>query len=88
MQALLILKIRGSKGTIFLVQDSRLGNLVWGLGSSLLEENLHNCDYPPVLGLLPLGVTVLCNHPFYLSHCGSFSVSLIVEDLFSISLFS
>ena len=54
----------------------------------LLEENLYSCDYSPVFGLLPLGVTILCNHPFYLSRCGSFFVSLIVEDLFSISLFS
>lgn len=35
-------------GLVFLVQEAQsLGTLMWGLDSSLLGENLCNCDYLP-----------------------------------------
>ena len=83
-------------GIIFPVQESRLGNPVWGCDSLLLGENLWSCEYPPVCGSLTLnmGFGFIVSTPpthlwFLLSifSCGkSFSASLqvILVDSFSV----
>ena len=60
-------------------------NMMWGSDPLLLEENLSNCDSPPVCGSPNLGVWVLtipylC--PSYPFHCDSFFISLAAENLF------
>lgn len=57
---------------------------MWGLGPSLLREDPQGCDIPPASELLCLG----CGSrprphllPSYLPQCGSFFISLVVENL-------
>lgn len=69
---------------IFPLQDPP-GSPTWGLGPLLLGENFCNCDYPPICGSSQGGgwiLTVLHLHLSYSSLCGSFCISLAVEDLF------
>ena len=39
-------------GLVFLVQDPRLGSLMWNSDPSLLGKKLCNCYYPPICGPL------------------------------------
>ena len=60
---------------------------MWGSDLSLLSENLCNviilqfvgCP-PRVMGGQPITLSSVC--PSYPSRCGSFFMSLVVEDLF------
>lgn len=61
-----------------------LETLMWDLNLLLLEENLCNCDYLLFVGYLS-GVCVLhipCVYFFYPSHCGSFFIPLVMENIF------
>ena len=69
-------------GLVFLVPGPpQLGSLIWVLDPSLPGENLCDCDYPPVCWLLSWVLTIPCLHPSHPSCCGSFFVSLVVEEL-------
>ena len=62
-----------------------LGRLMWVSDPLFLGENVCNCNYSPVRGSSSQGMGLgsrvpgLC--PYYLSRCGSFFISLVVEGL-------
>ena len=63
--------------------------LMWGWDPSLLRENLYNVNNHPGFGLPPPGLWVLTIQHFYPSYpfpCGSFFISLVIEDIFFQSL--
>lgn len=74
-------------GLIFLCRTPRLGSPSWSSDPLLLREDLCNCDYPHLLvaGLRIWVLTLLYLCSSYPSHCGPLFVSLIVENLLSLS---
>ena len=79
-------KARRSRGSSPQCRTPDLENLVWSLLPLFLGKNLCNCDYPPICGSPLWVLTPLYLHPSYLSHCGSFFIALVVENLFCLSL--
>ena len=56
-----------------------------GACPSPLSENLFNCNYSPSSGSLTMGVCLNYTATWltsYLSHCGSFFIASVLEDLF------
>ena len=78
-------KARRSRGSSSQCRAPNLENVMWGLVPLFLGENLCNCDYPPICGSPIWVLTPLYLHPSYLSHCGSFFIALVVENLFCLS---
>ena len=83
-QVLLAFKTKCSGGLSSWCQTPRLGSLTWGSELSVLWENLwYSCSLvcgSSTQGVLDLIVSWVC--PSYLSSCGSFFMSLAVEDVF------
>ena len=59
---------------VFTVQEPDVGS-----DSLLLRKNLYNCDYLPFVGWV---LTIPCLCPYYLSHCGSFFICLVMKNHF------
>ena len=72
-------------GLVFLVPELQAAEPDMGLRTLTPVEELLQYNYPLICGLPTWGVwdmIILRVHPSYLSRCGSFFTSLVVEDLF------
>ena len=81
----LAFKVKCSRGYCPPSAGPRLRSYIWGSELSLLWESLYTVIIASLWTASTLWVwdlIILPVHPSYLSHCGSFFMSLVVEDIF------